>query len=86
MCACNVHQDWDKYGSTLPLQVNLMPSGKYLMEDFYYGNIAALACVSLPLSLCVRMRLCVRTHARVRVCVFECVTVCVSVIVWAYHP
>ena len=26
------------HGSSIPLQVNLMPSGKYLMEDFYYAG------------------------------------------------
>ena len=30
--------DFDKLGSRLPLLVNLMPSGKYLMEDFYYAG------------------------------------------------
>jgi L-arabonate dehydrase len=30
--------DFDKLGSHLPLLVNLMPSGKYLMEDFYYAG------------------------------------------------
>lgn len=28
-------QDFDDLGSKIPLLVNLMPSGKYLMEDFY---------------------------------------------------
>ena len=30
--------DWDKLGSQLPCLVNLQPSGKYLMEDFYYAG------------------------------------------------
>jgi L-arabonate dehydrase len=30
--------DFDKLGSDLPLLLNLMPSGKYLMEDFYYAG------------------------------------------------
>lgn len=30
--------DIDKVGSHIPLLVNLMPSGKYLMEDFYYAG------------------------------------------------
>jgi dihydroxy-acid dehydratase len=30
--------DFDKLGSDIPLLVNLMPSGKYLMEDFYYAG------------------------------------------------
>ncbi|MCI4566332.1 IlvD/Edd family dehydratase [Lysobacter sp. CFH 32150] len=31
-------QDWDDIGSKLPCLVNLKPSGKYLMEDFYYAG------------------------------------------------
>jgi L-arabonate dehydrase len=30
--------DWDKVGSELPCLLNLQPSGKYLMEDFYYAG------------------------------------------------
>jgi dihydroxy-acid dehydratase len=30
--------DFDRLGSALPLLVNLMPSGQYLMEDFYYAG------------------------------------------------
>jgi L-arabonate dehydrase len=30
--------DFDKLGSRIPLLLNLMPSGKYLMEDFYYAG------------------------------------------------
>lgn len=30
--------DFDKIGSRIPLLVNLMPSGKYLMEDFFYAG------------------------------------------------
>jgi L-arabonate dehydrase len=30
--------DWDKIGSELPCLLNLQPSGKYLMEDFYYAG------------------------------------------------
>jgi dihydroxy-acid dehydratase len=30
--------DWDRVGSQLPCLVNLQPSGKYLMEDFYYAG------------------------------------------------
>jgi dihydroxy-acid dehydratase len=30
--------DWDRLGSKLPCLVNLMPSGKYLMEDLYYAG------------------------------------------------
>lgn len=31
-------EDFDKHGSDMPLLLNLMPSGKYLMEDFYYAG------------------------------------------------
>jgi L-arabonate dehydrase len=31
-------EDFDKLGSNIPLLVNLMPSGKFLMEDFYYAG------------------------------------------------
>jgi len=31
-------EDFDKLGSAVPLLLNLMPSGKYLMEDFYYAG------------------------------------------------
>ena len=30
--------DWDRMGSDIPCLVNLQPSGKYLMEDFYYAG------------------------------------------------
>lgn len=30
--------DFDRLGSNLPLLLNLMPSGKYLMEDYYYAG------------------------------------------------
>src|SRR6187399_2791689 len=30
--------DFDKIGSNIPLLLNLMPSGKFLMEDFYYAG------------------------------------------------
>jgi L-arabonate dehydrase len=30
--------DWDQLGRDMPCLVNLMPSGKYLMEDFYYAG------------------------------------------------
>jgi dihydroxy-acid dehydratase len=30
--------DWDRLGHDVPCLVNLMPSGKYLMEDFYYAG------------------------------------------------
>lgn len=30
--------DFDTLGSRIPLLLNLMPSGKYLMEDFYYAG------------------------------------------------
>ena len=31
-------EDFDRLGRNVPLLVNLMPSGKYLMEDFYYAG------------------------------------------------
>ncbi|KAA3632095.1 MAG: dihydroxy-acid dehydratase [Bacteroidetes bacterium] len=31
-------EDFDNLGSQIPLLVNLMPSGKYLMEDFFYAG------------------------------------------------
>ncbi len=30
--------DWEKFGKDIPTIVNLQPSGKYLMEDFYYAG------------------------------------------------
>jgi dihydroxy-acid dehydratase len=30
--------DWDRLGHDLPCLLNLQPSGKYLMEDFYYAG------------------------------------------------
>jgi dihydroxy-acid dehydratase len=30
--------DWDRFGQNVPCLVNLMPSGQYLMEDFYYAG------------------------------------------------
>jgi dihydroxy-acid dehydratase len=38
-----VLEDWDKLGSSVPCLVNLQPSGKYLMEDFFYaGGVPAV--------------------------------------------
>jgi dihydroxy-acid dehydratase len=35
--------DWDRWGREIPCLVNLMPSGQYLMEDFYYaGGVPAV--------------------------------------------
>lgn len=31
-------QDWDNFGKDVPTILNLQPSGKYLMEDFYYAG------------------------------------------------
>lgn len=31
-------EDWDRLGRDVPCLVNLMPSGKYLMEDFFYAG------------------------------------------------
>ncbi|MGA2357124.1 MAG: IlvD/Edd family dehydratase [Terriglobales bacterium] len=30
--------DWDRFGRNVPTLVDLMPSGRYLMEDFYYAG------------------------------------------------
>jgi dihydroxy-acid dehydratase len=30
--------DWDEWGRDVPTIVNLMPSGKYLMEEFFYAG------------------------------------------------
>jgi L-arabonate dehydrase len=36
-------EDFDNLGSKMPLLLNLMPSGKFLMEDFYYaGGVPAI--------------------------------------------
>ena len=41
--------DFDRIGSRLPLLVNLMPSGKFLMEDFFYaGGLPAVLRELLP--------------------------------------
>jgi L-arabonate dehydrase len=31
-------EDWDRLGRGVPCLLNLMPSGRYLMEDFYYAG------------------------------------------------
>nr|HQV31600.1 IlvD/Edd family dehydratase [Calditrichia bacterium] len=33
-----VLEDFDRIGAQIPLLVNLMPSGKYLMEDYFYAG------------------------------------------------
>jgi dihydroxy-acid dehydratase len=36
-------EDWDEMGRAVPCLVDVMPSGKYLMEDFYYaGGVPAV--------------------------------------------
>lgn len=36
-------EDWDRWGQDVPTLLNLMPSGRYLMEDFCYaGGLPAL--------------------------------------------
>ena len=36
-------EDFDKFSKDIPLLLNLQPSGKYFMEDFYYaGNLVAV--------------------------------------------
>ena len=40
---CLTLDDWDRLGRDVPCLVNLMPAGKYLMEDFYYaGGVPAV--------------------------------------------
>ena len=42
--------DWDRLGAEVPCLVNLQPSGKYLMEDFYYaGGLPAVLREIAPL-------------------------------------
>ena len=42
--------DWDRLGHEVPCLVNLMPSGQYLMEDFYYaGGLPAVMKEMAPL-------------------------------------
>lgn len=42
--------DWDRLGHEVPCLVNLMPSGQYLMEDFYYaGGLPAVIKELAPL-------------------------------------
>ncbi|MCI0488735.1 MAG: dihydroxy-acid dehydratase [Blastocatellia bacterium] len=37
--------DWDSLGRDIPCIANLMPSGRYLMEDFYYaGGLPSVLC------------------------------------------
>ena len=30
--------DWDRYGREIPTLVDIMPSGRFLMEDYYYAG------------------------------------------------
>ena len=42
--------DWDRLGAQVPCLLNLQPSGKYLMEDFYYaGGLPAILREIMPL-------------------------------------
>lgn len=42
-------EDFDRLGASIPLLLNLMPSGKYLMEDFYYaGGLPVILKEMLP--------------------------------------
>ena len=42
--------DWDRFGRDVPCLVNLMPSGKYLMEDFFHaGGVPAVLKEIAPL-------------------------------------
>ncbi|MDO9219207.1 MAG: dihydroxy-acid dehydratase, partial [Lacisediminimonas sp.] len=43
-------EDWDQLASELPCLLDLQPSGRFLMEDFYYaGGLPALMREMLPL-------------------------------------
>src|SRR4029078_63700 len=38
-------EDWDRLGRGVPTIVDLMPSGRFLMEEFYYaGGLPVLMC------------------------------------------
>ncbi len=42
-------EDWDRLGADMPCILNLQPSGKYLMEDFYYaGGLPAVLREIMP--------------------------------------
>ena len=46
--------DWDRLGSELPCLVNLQPSGKYLMEDFYYAGGLPVVMKEIADAACTR--------------------------------
>ena len=47
-----VLEEWDRLGSSLPCLVNLQPSGKYLMEDFFYAGGIPVCCASWARRVC----------------------------------
>ena len=50
-------EDWDRLGRDCPTLVNLMPSGQYLMEDYYYaGGLPAVVRALGEQGCCMRMR------------------------------
>ena len=49
--------DWDRLGRDVPCLVNLMPSGEYLMEDFYYaGGLPVVIASSRSTACCTTTR------------------------------
>ena len=50
--------DFDRLGSNLPCLVDIQPSGKYLMEDFYYaGGLPAVLRELAKPAPCIAKRL-----------------------------
>ena len=50
--------DWDRLGRDVPTIVDLMPSGRFMMEDFYYaGGLPAVHARRWPSAGC-----CTRTR------------------------
>ena len=49
--------DWDRLGRDVPTLVDLMPSGRFLMEEFFYagGLRAVMAAIAEP-ACCIAMR------------------------------
>ncbi len=49
--------DWDRLGKDVPTVVDLMPSGRFLMEDFYYaGGLPAVLRKLGEAASCTRTR------------------------------
>ena len=45
-------EDWDRLGRDVPTIVDLMPSGRFLMEDFYYAGGLPVVLKSLGEAAC----------------------------------